>query len=69
MPPDLGFVRTPVWDQAEDALRRGLEAFAAEVRAGTYPAEEHSYHISDAEYALFAFDIERGVSALEAGAK
>ena len=34
-----------------DETRRGLEAFAAEVRAGTYPAEEHTYPISDEEFA------------------
>jgi 3-methyl-2-oxobutanoate hydroxymethyltransferase len=41
--------------------RRGLEAFAAEVRAGSYPDEEHSYHITDAEYALFESEIAPGV--------
>ena len=41
--------------------RRGLEAFAAEVRAGTYPADEHSYHITDAEYALFESETAPGV--------
>ncbi|HEX6129788.1 MAG TPA: 3-methyl-2-oxobutanoate hydroxymethyltransferase [Candidatus Limnocylindria bacterium] len=41
--------------------RRGLEAFAAEVRAGSYPADEHVYHISDAEYALFDSEIAPGV--------
>jgi 3-methyl-2-oxobutanoate hydroxymethyltransferase len=44
-----------------EETRRGLEAFAAEVRAGTYPAAEHSYHISDAEYALFESEIAPGV--------
>jgi 3-methyl-2-oxobutanoate hydroxymethyltransferase len=41
--------------------RRGLEAFASEVRAGTYPADEHSYHITDTEYALFESEIAPGV--------
>lgn len=41
--------------------RRGLEAFAAEVRAGTYPADEHAYHITDAEYALFESEVAPGV--------
>jgi 3-methyl-2-oxobutanoate hydroxymethyltransferase len=41
--------------------RRGLEAFAAEVRAGSYPADEHAYHISDAEYALFESEVAPGV--------
>jgi 3-methyl-2-oxobutanoate hydroxymethyltransferase len=44
-----------------DETRRGLEAFAAEVRAGTYPADEHTYHITDAEYALFEAEIAPGV--------
>ena len=41
--------------------RRGLEAFAAEVRAGSYPGDEHAYHISDAEYALFESEVAPGV--------
>jgi 3-methyl-2-oxobutanoate hydroxymethyltransferase len=41
--------------------RRGLEAFAAEVRSGGYPTDEHSYHISDAEYALFESETAPGV--------
>ncbi|HEX2194315.1 MAG TPA: 3-methyl-2-oxobutanoate hydroxymethyltransferase [Candidatus Limnocylindria bacterium] len=36
-----------------DEVRHGLEAFASEVRAGAYPADEHAYHITDAEFALF----------------
>jgi 3-methyl-2-oxobutanoate hydroxymethyltransferase len=35
-------------------IRRGLAAFAAEVRDGTFPSAEHTYKISDEEYALFA---------------
>jgi 3-methyl-2-oxobutanoate hydroxymethyltransferase len=38
--------------------RRGLEAFAAEVRSGTYPAEEHTYKIAEDE--LGAFEAELG---------
>jgi 3-methyl-2-oxobutanoate hydroxymethyltransferase len=41
--------------------RRGLQAFAAEVRAGSYPADEHAYHITDAEYALFESEVAPGV--------
>ncbi len=41
--------------------QRGLEAFASEVRAGTYPADEHTYHMTDAEYALFSSEIAPGV--------
>ena len=44
-----------------DETRRGLEAFAAEVRAGTYPAEEHTYPISDEEFALFESEVSPGV--------
>jgi 3-methyl-2-oxobutanoate hydroxymethyltransferase len=44
-----------------EETRRGLEAFAAEVRAGTYPADEHTYPITDAEYALFEAEIAPGV--------
>jgi hypothetical protein len=31
------------------------------VRTGSYPDEEHSYHIGDAEYALFESEIAPGV--------
>ena len=44
-----------------DETRGGLEAFAAEVRAGTYPAEEHTYPISDEEFALFESEVAPGV--------
>ena len=33
--------------------RRGLEAFAAEVRSGTYPADEHAYKIPEDELRAF----------------
>lgn len=39
-------------------IRRGLEAFAAEVRSGAYPADEHVYKISGDE--LRAFEAELG---------
>jgi 3-methyl-2-oxobutanoate hydroxymethyltransferase len=42
-------------------IRKGVEAFAAEVRAGSYPAEEHTYPISDEEYALFESEVAPGV--------
>jgi 3-methyl-2-oxobutanoate hydroxymethyltransferase len=44
-----------------DETRRGLEAFAAEVRAGSYPGEEHTYPISDEEFALFESEVAPGV--------
>jgi 3-methyl-2-oxobutanoate hydroxymethyltransferase len=34
-------------------IRQGLARFAAEVRDGTFPTAEHTYKISDEEYALF----------------
>ena len=46
-----------------DEMRRGLEAFAAEVRAGTYPAEEHTYKIGSEELALFESEMAPGVLA------
>ena len=46
-----------------DEMRRGLEAFAAEVRAGTYPAEQHTYKISNEELALFESEMAPGVLA------
>ena len=42
-------------------IRGGLQAFAAEVRAGTYPSEEHTYPISDEEFALFESEVAPGV--------
>ena len=36
--------------------RRGLEAFAAEVRSGAYPADEHAYKISEEELRAFEAD-------------
>jgi 3-methyl-2-oxobutanoate hydroxymethyltransferase len=44
-----------------EEIRKGVEAFAAEVRAGSYPAEEHTYPISDEEYALFESEVAPGV--------
>jgi len=44
-------------------IRRGLEQFAADVRAGTFPADEHTYKISDAEFALFESETSPAVMA------
>jgi 3-methyl-2-oxobutanoate hydroxymethyltransferase len=44
-----------------EEIRKGVEAFAAEVRAGSYPGEEHTYPISDEEYALFESEVAPGV--------
>ena len=40
-------------------IRRGLEAFAAEVRSGAYPADEHVYKISGEELRAFEAELER----------
>ena len=42
-------------------IRTGLQQFAAEVRAGDYPGEEHTYPISDEEFALFESEVAPGV--------
>jgi 3-methyl-2-oxobutanoate hydroxymethyltransferase len=42
-------------------IRSGLQQYAAEVRAGTFPAEEHTYPISDEEFALFESEVAPGV--------
>jgi 3-methyl-2-oxobutanoate hydroxymethyltransferase len=38
-------------------IRRGLEAFAAEVRSGAYPAAEHTYKIAADELRAFEADL------------
>ena len=38
-------------------IRRGLEAFATEVRSGTYPAAEHTYKIAADELGAFEADL------------
>ena len=45
---------------AED-IRAALSTYAAEVRGGTFPAEEHSYGIPDEELALFESELDAGV--------
>jgi len=40
-------------------IRRGLEAFAAEVRSGAYPGDEHVYKISGDELRAFEAELER----------
>ena len=41
-------------------IRRGLAAYAAEVRDGTFPSAEHTYKISDEEFELFASETTSG---------
>ena len=40
-------------------IRRGLAAFAAEVRSGAYPADEHVYKIAGDELRAFEEELER----------
>jgi 3-methyl-2-oxobutanoate hydroxymethyltransferase len=40
-------------------IRRGLEAVAAEVRSGAYPADEHVYKINAEELRAFEADLDR----------
>ena len=39
-------------------IRRGLQAFAAEVRSGAYPADEHVYKINAEELRAFEADLD-----------
>ena len=39
-------------------IRRGLQAFAADVRSGAYPTDEHVYKISSEELRAFETDLE-----------
>ena len=41
-------------------IRRGLEAFASDVRSGAYPAAEHEYKISREELDAFESDLREG---------
>lgn len=45
---------------AED-IRQALAAYAADVRRGAFPAEEHSYGIPGEELALFESELDSGV--------
>ncbi len=45
---------------AED-IRGALANYAAEVRSGTFPAEEHTYGIPEDELALFESELDSGV--------
>ena len=38
-------------------IRRGLETFAADVRSGAYPTDEHTYKIGDEELRAFEADL------------
>jgi 3-methyl-2-oxobutanoate hydroxymethyltransferase len=42
-------------------IRRGLTAFAADVRSGAYPAEEHTYKIAGDELRAFEGDLPAGI--------
>ncbi|MGH2462941.1 MAG: 3-methyl-2-oxobutanoate hydroxymethyltransferase [Candidatus Limnocylindria bacterium] len=45
---------------AED-IRQALTAYAADVRSGAFPGEEHSYGIPEEELALFESELDSGV--------
>jgi 3-methyl-2-oxobutanoate hydroxymethyltransferase len=49
-------------------IKRALEAYAAEVRGGAFPAEEHTYSIPEEELDLFAQATEQREQAQEADA-
>jgi 3-methyl-2-oxobutanoate hydroxymethyltransferase len=42
-------------------IRDALEAYAAEVRSGAFPGEEHTYSMSDEERALFESGLDQAV--------
>ncbi len=42
-------------------IRQALGAYAADVRSGAFPAEEHTYRIPDDELALFESELDSGV--------
>jgi 3-methyl-2-oxobutanoate hydroxymethyltransferase len=44
-------------------IRQGLAGFAADVRSGAFPSAEHTYTISDEEYALFVSETSSAVLA------
>ena len=50
-----------------EETRKALEAYAAEVRSGAFPADEHSYGIPDEELKLFDSELESGVTVGDAG--
>jgi 3-methyl-2-oxobutanoate hydroxymethyltransferase len=49
-----------------EQIRSALEAFAADVRAGAFPAEEHTYTIPDEELELFEGAVEEREHAPQA---
>ena len=50
-----------------EETRKALEAYAAEVRGGAFPAEEHGYGIPDEELALFESELDSGALVGDAG--
>jgi len=50
-----------------EETRKALEAYAADVRGGAFPAEEHSYGISEEELALFESELDSGALVGDAG--
>src|SRR5947208_2815944 len=50
-----------------EETRKALEAYAADVRGGAFPAEEHGYGIPDEELALFESGLDSGALVGDAG--
>ncbi len=46
-------------------IKRALEAYAAEVRAGAFPGERHTYAMPNEELRLFEAELEQTVRARE----
>jgi 3-methyl-2-oxobutanoate hydroxymethyltransferase len=53
--------------QVADTIRKALETYAAEVRNGTFPSDEHGYKIPAEELKLFESELESGVAVGDAG--
>jgi len=50
-----------------ETIRKALETYAADVRNGTFPSDEHGYKIRAEELKLFESELESGVAVGDAG--
>jgi len=50
-----------------ETIRKALETYAADVRNGTFPSDEHGYKIPAEELKLFESELESGVAVGDAG--
>lgn len=50
-----------------DTIRKALETYAADVRNGTFPSDEHGYKIPAEELKLFESELESGVTVGDPG--